>query len=107
MMHRVIMDARQGVIIDHKNRDQMDNRRCNLRVATHAQNAANSKSKNTNQLGIKGVKMMKDGRPRPYMAQMTAGGKHFMLGYFATPEEAHSAYCSAATTAFGEFARFN
>ncbi len=34
---------------------------------------------------------------------LTAENKN--LGYFATAEAAHAAYCNAATRLFGEFAR--
>ena len=40
-MHREIMGATPGVEIDHRNGDGLDNRKQNLRPATHAQNIRN------------------------------------------------------------------
>jgi hypothetical protein len=40
-LHRIIIDPPHGLEVDHKDRDGLNNRRENLRVATHAQNRAN------------------------------------------------------------------
>ena len=40
-MHRLIMGARPGEEIDHRNGDGLDNRRSNLRPTSHALNQAN------------------------------------------------------------------
>ena len=37
-MHRLIMGNPVGLDVDHINGDTLDNRRCNLRIVTHAQN---------------------------------------------------------------------
>ena len=43
LMHRMIMGCTRGdgIEIDHINRDKLDNRRCNLRMCSHAQNTQN------------------------------------------------------------------
>ena len=41
-LHRLIMGAKTGQIVDHANRDTYDNRRCNLRFVTKSENALNS-----------------------------------------------------------------
>lgn len=44
-LHRIIMDCPDGMIIDHINRDPLDNRKCNLRICTNQQNIWNRKTK--------------------------------------------------------------
>lgn len=87
--------------IDHINGDPADNRFINLREATRTQNCANIGLPRHNTSGLKGTTAVK-GR---WQAQIQVGGKKIYLGKYATKEEAHAAYLSAAKTAFGEFAR--
>ncbi|MGA2915115.1 MAG: HNH endonuclease [Sedimentisphaerales bacterium] len=51
-MHREIMNAPKGVIVDHKNGNGLDNRKVNLRFATIFQNNCNRRTKKTKQLQI-------------------------------------------------------
>lgn len=89
---------------DHVNGDGLDNRRSNLRRATHGQNMANKVRYRNNTSGFKGVSRRQNGR---WFAQIQCQGNHRHLGYFATAEEAARAYDAAAVEAFGEFARLN
>lgn len=43
-LHHLIMGKKDGYLIDHINRDSLDNRKCNLRFATRAENTKNSSS---------------------------------------------------------------
>src|SRR5690348_1244113 len=52
-MHRLILGASADVRVDHINGDGLDNRRVNLRLATHQENNFNRKA--TGPLGFKGV----------------------------------------------------
>ena len=55
-LHRVIMEAQDGEIIDHRNHNTLDNRRLNLRAATMSQNLANRKgNESRNTSGYRGV----------------------------------------------------
>lgn len=45
-LHRLIMGAKPGQIVDHINRDTRDNRRANLRFVTPSQNMMNRKCPN-------------------------------------------------------------
>lgn len=54
-LHRFVMNAKRGQIIDHINRNPLDNRKANLRVATRSINVHNSKIHVTNRSGVKGV----------------------------------------------------
>jgi len=100
-MHRIIMQAKSGEFVDHKNGNPLDNQRTNLRFCTRSLNAANSKLRRTNTTGFKGV--WKD---RNYFrAEIKINQKKKSLGYFPTPEQAHAAYIAAAKELFGDFAR--
>ena len=90
--------------LDHRNGDGTDNRWENIRPATPSQNLANRGANKNNKLGLKGVSLFK--RTGRYQAQIFRDGVPYWLGYHDTPEEAHAAYCTAATKLYGEFARF-
>ena len=54
-MHREIIGASEGVEVDHRDGNKLDNRRKNLRVATKSQNQANARKHRDNKSGFKGV----------------------------------------------------
>ncbi|MBU1261250.1 MAG: HNH endonuclease [Planctomycetes bacterium] len=56
-LSRYIMHAVKGELVDHKNRNYLDNRRCNLRIATPRQNMLNRIMKNST--GFIGVSISK------------------------------------------------
>jgi len=87
--------------IDHINCNPADNRWKNLRLANHRQNRANSRVNKGTASGLKGAYQ----RGNRWQAAIGYGGKKRHLGYYATPGEAHIAYCKAADFLFGEFSR--
>lgn len=90
--------------IDHINLDRTDNRIANLRIANRSQNVCNRPLRSNNRSGLKGVYWHK--RKKRWHADIRVDGKKTCLGYFDTPEAAHSAYRAAAVRLHGEFARF-
>ncbi len=94
----------EGLVTDHISGDALDNRRCNLRLCTNAQNQYNSRTQRNNKSGFKGVAPLKGSNG--WIAQIGINGKRVYLGYFSTPEAAHQAYCDAARKHYGSFARF-
>jgi hypothetical protein len=89
--------------IDHVNGDGTDNRLCNLRLCTSAQNKQNTRLRRDNLCGLKGV--YKPSHTRKWCARIKLSDRRVNLGYFDTAEAAHQAYAAAAQSAFGEFAR--
>ena len=77
--------------LDHVNGNRADNRLCNLRAATRAQNIQNQHKANTrSSTGLLGAfKHKASGR---YCSRIVVFGKTISLGYFNTAEEAHEAY---------------
>ena len=103
-LHRLITNAEPGQIVDHINRDGLDNRRANLRLCSRSQNNGNRHRNQNNTSGFKGVSWCQ--KRRAWTACISRDSRTLHLGSFETPEEAHSAYCSAALEYFGDFARF-
>lgn len=87
-------------MIDHKDRDTLNNRIENLRAATKRLNVANSGVRSSNKLGVKGVWRTKYGK---FVAK--AGGSY--LGTFATADEAAATCKAVASDLYGEFAWTN
>lgn len=78
-LHRLVVDAPEGKVVDHLNNDKLDNRKSNLRVCTQKDNAQNRK-------GIKG-----------YVWDMSKGKwmvryRNTFYGRYATESEAKRAY---------------
>lgn len=103
-LHRLIMKAKPGQIVDHINCDTLDNRRSNLRFATPLQNVANSRISKRNKSGYKGVFWNKN--QNRFQSKVRVDGKYVHLGNFKDPIDAYCAYCVAAKLIYGEFARF-
>lgn len=105
IMHRVIMNAPRGMEVDHINRNRLDNRRCNLRLVTHTQNAWNRGGLGRNQSSqYAGVQKTTNGR---WLARIMVNGTHIGLGTFGSEIEAARAYDNAARKYRGEYALLN
>lgn len=104
-MHRVIMNASKGEIVDHINRNTLDNRLENLRIVTNSQNRMNIIRKNIGTSIYKGVYWSK--QYRCYIAQLRKDSKRYILGRFDNEMDAALAYNNAAEKMFGEYARLN
>lgn len=87
---------------DHENRNSLDNRRCNLRPATQADNTKNKSRQKNNTSGIAGVGWMK--RLNKWRARITIDDTPIYLGIFENKDDAIRARLQAEKQYFGEFA---
>jgi len=104
-MHRQILDAQAGDIVDHKNTNSLCNQRDNLRKCTKSQNGCNRGKASHNTSGLKGVSWEKS--RNKWQAHVTFNGKNHFLGRFNSKEEAAATYDETAKRLHGEFARTN
>lgn len=82
LMHRIILNAKAGQIVDHLNHDKLMNVRSNLRICTQAQNITNQiKAGRVVGVGIH----RKSGK---WIAYISSGGKHTHLGLFESRRDA-------------------
>ncbi len=101
-MHRQILGEPEGLQVDHRDGNGLNNRRGNLRTATTSQNACNRKVRSDSACGFKGVGLDKrDGR---YHARIQVNGKRHILGHFKTAQEAGAAYAAAVKNFHGDYA---
>ena len=100
-MHRLLLNAPDGMDVDHEDRDGLNNCRYNLRLATRSENMRNTPAMSNNRSGVKGIFWEKD--RRKWRAAIQVDGKTTKLGSFATKEAAEAAYLAAAETYHGAF----
>ena len=101
-MHQQITGFRQT---DHRNGNGLDNRRCNLRKCSFANNAANVRKQANTSSRYKGVSWMK--KRCKWTAYINFEHRRIQLGSFTDEVEAAMAYDVAASHYFGEFACLN
>jgi hypothetical protein len=104
-MHREMMQAPAGVLVDHRNGDNLDNRRSNLRLATPTENSCNRRKTKGGSSQYKGVCFHR--RRGEWVSRIKIHGKSIFLGNFDREEAAAKAYDKAAKKYHGEFARLN
>ena len=85
-MHRIVADAPDGVLVDHINRDRLDNRRGNLRYADSQLNAINR-----SKVGNRKYRGVYPSGPN-YSARIRHNGDLIHIGNFPTDEDAARAY---------------
>lgn len=104
-LHRWLMNAQPGQLVDHIDGNKLNNRRSNLRLVTRSQNQANRRRNRTSRSRYKGVTWHK--RRRLWMARIQVRGRRITIGYYADPLHAAYEYDAFARNYFGEYARVN
>lgn len=92
-MHRLITNCSRGYMVDHINKDTLDNRRCNLYVCTQRENQQNRVPvlKTSKYKGVCWTK-----RERKWRATIMVRPKYIHIGYFDIEEDAAKAYDAKA-----------
>lgn len=98
LVHRLVWlyvyGAWPAECVDHINRVRTDNRLCNLRTATRAQNRQNLSLTSRNSSGFRGVSF--DKKNNKWRASISVNGKAKNLGRFVVLSDAKVAYAKAA-----------
>lgn len=106
-MHRMILSAADDEICDHINRNRLDNRRSNLRIATFQQNAWNRTkvSGYSDYIGVASYQYYGE-HPR-WVACIVMSGERVELGTYDDQEEAAYIRDQFAMQLQGEYASLN
>lgn len=107
LLHRIIMNCPDHLVVDHINHDKKDNRRENLRICTRSQNNKNIKKANLPNASsqFKGVRWHKG--DEKWNARIQVNGEGIWLGNFDTEIAAAEMYDDAAEHFFKDYALFN
>lgn len=100
---RFVVNCPEYKIVDHINRNTLDNRRENLRICTYSENNINRKTKSSS--GYRGV--YQEGLHNKWRVQIHFRGNSMRIGGFKTKERAAVAYNNIASRMYGKFAVLN
>ena len=103
-LHRLLMDFPDGLEVDHKNGNPLDNRRDNLRLVTHHKQMMN-RSANKGSACPEQAGVYRDNRNGSWYAQIEIDDDVIHLGTFDSVENAIEARKHAEQKHFGEYAR--
>jgi hypothetical protein len=93
---------KSNCLIDHIDRNPLNNRKSNLRFANKSTNAMNTKLRSDNSSGIKGVSWNKE--KCLWETYINKNKKRIKLGYFKNTKDAALTRINAELEYFGEFA---
>ena len=99
-LHRFIMGAPPGQVVDHWDGNRLNNKKSNLRACSISQNSKNVKMSTHNKSGYRGVSWSKE--VKKWRATISLECKQLHLGYFDSAEEASAAYEEAADLYYGD-----
>lgn len=108
MLHRVILGLSSPKVQgDHRNGEGLDNRRKNLRRASHAENCRNGARRRNGTSKFRGVSWDKERQKWIGSIRRPDGNGRKHLGRFDKERDAALAYDKEAARRYGEFARLN
>ena len=105
LLYRYIMNAPKDMNIDHRDGNELNNRKSNLRICTQADNNKNLGMKKTNKSGYKGVIWYHYHNTNKWHSYIKLNKKIISLGYYEKLEDAVNARNKGEIKYFGEYAR--
>ena len=101
-LHSVLLGkCGHDTYVDHRDRDRLNNRKTNLRIATPSQNGMNKNIRSNNTSGRIGVHWSASNNK--WCAMICDNGQHTNLGYFDDFNDAVACREAAERERFGEF----
>ena len=101
-IHRYLLNLRdRDLVVDHINRDSLDNRKSNLRIANYQENSFNRSLRSDNSTGVAGINYHKTNNK--WRAKIRYNGIDIHLGYFSDINEAIINRQLAEEYLFGEY----
>lgn len=119
-IYRLILGVdNPNILVDHKNRNPLDNRKCNLRLCNNSENQKNKKARGSSKyLGVsihsttvkrvnkKGESVVYHSKSS-FLSRIVINGKQKHLGKFDNEIDAAKKYNEFALKYHGEFANLN
>lgn len=109
-LHRVLTNCPADKVVDHINKNKLDNRKCNLRICSQRENTVANNGWTNAQIPYKGVTYMSSSGKKiltKFRARIYANHKEINLGVYNSAVEAAQAYDQAAKIIHGEYAKLN
>ena len=102
LLHRLLVHCPKEKIVDHVNKNKIDNRKVNLRICNYRENLRNSIVKSNNSSSVTGVGI--ETKSKKWRARICVNYKPISLGFYNDKNDAIKARLKAEKMYFKEFA---
>jgi hypothetical protein len=104
-LHNLIIKSPNGLLVDHIDRNKLNNHKDNLRVVTSSQSNMNKGKQKNNKSGYRGVYW--DNNTKRWQAKINLNKKSIFLGTFRTAIDAAKKYNEASRIYHGKYGYIN